>query len=138
MKKYQVEQVRESSSRLTAWDRRRAAMNNTLEYKGYVAEIGIEDGTLFGVVRGIPDSISFEAPDAAALQNAFAEAMEDYFAHCKKMNRDPSRPFSGKFQVRIPEELHRDVFVAARCSNAPSINAWVIDALAKQVKTQQG
>jgi len=44
------------------------------------------------------------------------------------MNRDPQRPFSGKFQVRIPTDLHRRATMAARRSGK-SLNAFVRDAI---------
>jgi predicted HicB family RNase H-like nuclease len=47
---------------------------------------------------------------------------------CEKRGENPEKPFTGKFVVRIPQDLHRKVYIAAKKSgsslNAGSCTPW--------------
>ena len=43
-------------------------------------------------------------------------------------NESPEKLFSGKFNLRIPPELHREAYVVAKQSGK-SLNSWVCDVL---------
>jgi predicted HicB family RNase H-like nuclease len=42
--------------------------------------------------------------------------------------REPEKPFSGKFSLRIDPELHRRIALKARLANK-SLNSWVSETL---------
>ncbi len=58
----------------------------TLEYKGYVARIEIdeENDGFHGRVINISDVINFKGKAMAELKKEFAKSMEAYFAFCKE------------------------------------------------------
>jgi predicted HicB family RNase H-like nuclease len=87
---------------------------NSLSYKGYLGrvEFDAEDGLFVGRIAGINDVIGFHGDTVASLTGAFEEAVEDYLATCQRLGRSPQRPYSGRFNVRIPPDLH------ARAANA--------------------
>jgi len=104
----------------------------TIEYKGYVARIELDEDEkiLHGRVINIGDVVTFEAPSAPQLLREFKRSMEDYFAFCKKRGEEPEKPFSGKFVLRVDPAVHRAIAVAAD-REAKSINKWAEETLAR-------
>ena len=62
------------------------------------------------------------------LKRSLKDSMEDYLEFCKDRGEEPDRPFSGKFVVRVPPEVHREAFLKAK-SAGKSLNAWVTEAI---------
>ncbi len=107
---------------------------NTISYKGYTAKIEFdtEDNILFGNIIGIRDTVGFHGESVSELQEAFHEA-DFYLETCEKANRDPNKPFSGKFLVRVDSSLHSRI-AAAAVHTEKSLNKWVSDALEQAVR----
>lgn len=101
-----------------------------LNYKGYIGHVEFDDEheTFVGEVINTKDIITFQADTAHDLKQEFINSIEDYIAFCTERNESPEKPFSGKFNLRIPPELHREAYIAARYSGM-SLNAWVCDIL---------
>ncbi len=101
-----------------------------MEYKGYIGKIEIDDevGILYGEVINVRDVITFEGESVNEIQTAFRESVDDYLAFCAKRKESPEKPFSGKFVLRLPEELHRKAYIQAKLKNK-SLNSWVTDVL---------
>jgi predicted HicB family RNase H-like nuclease len=66
------------------------------------------------------------------LRAAFKEAVDDYLDTCKKLNRLPQKPYSGKLMLRVPPEIHAAVAIAAEV-RGKSINQWATETLAHAV-----
>lgn len=47
---------------------------------------------------------------------------------CREDGVEPFKAFSGKFNVRIPAELHADI-AALAAAGGKSLNQWVTEAL---------
>ena len=107
---------------------------NTLSYKGYTAKIEFDpdDNILFGNIIGIRDTVGFHGESVAELKDAFHEAVDFYFDSCKKAGREPNKPFSGKFLVRINSKLHGEI-AAAAAHNGKSLNKWLSETLTRAV-----
>ena len=58
------------------------------------------------------------------------ESIEDYLEFCRERGEEPDRPFSGKFVVRIPPNVHREAFLQAK-SAGKSLNAWIREVIEK-------
>ncbi len=103
---------------------------NTLSYKGYTAKIEFDpdDNILFGNIIGIRDTVGFHGESASELKEAFHEAVEFYLESCEKAGREPNKPFSGKFVIRVDSSLHGKIAVAA-VQAGKSLNKWVADTL---------
>jgi predicted HicB family RNase H-like nuclease len=110
-------------------------MNVMEPYKGYTAEITVdfEDNTLYGTVLHLRDTIVFEGANPQELEQAFHDSVDDYLAYCAENGKEPDRPFSGQFVVRLTPDLHRRITLAASVSKQ-SLNQWVGDALERAVK----
>lgn len=109
-----------------------------MEYKGYRAVFEFDDDSdaFHGRVIGLRDVISFYADSVEGLKAEFAASVDDYLAFCEERGRDPSRTYSGTFNLRIDPELHRAVHMCAE-TLGKSINAYVEDTLAKSVSKGQ-
>jgi predicted HicB family RNase H-like nuclease len=101
-----------------------------MEYKGYMgkAEIDDEVGILHGEIINIRDVITFEGTTVDEIQKAFRESVDDYLDFCTQRGETPEKPFSGKFVVRLPTELHRKAYIQAKLADK-SLNSWVTDVL---------
>jgi predicted HicB family RNase H-like nuclease len=99
-----------------------------MTYKGYTARIeyGEEDGCLIGRVLGIRDIITFHGNSVKEMQRAFMEAIDFYL----ETEANPQKPFSGKFNLRIPPELHAKASLKAE-ESGKSLNQWVSEAIDK-------
>ena len=82
---------------------------NKLTYKGYTGTIdaSIEDGCLHGQILFIDDIITYEGNTVDDIKTSFEEAVERYLAYCKETGKPANKPYSGTFNVRVGQELHR-------------------------------
>ena len=106
-----------------------------MEYKGYIGKVEIDDeaGILHGEVINIHDVVTFEGETVEELQQAFRASVDDYLEFCAKRGEDPEKPFSGRFVVRLPAELHRKAYIKAKLADK-SLNGWVKEVLETAVE----
>jgi len=106
-----------------------------MEYKGYIGKVEIDDeaGILYGDVINVRDVITFEGESVDEIQKAFHESVDDYLEFCAQRGESPEKPFSGKFVVRLPAELHRKAYIQAKL-NDKSLNSWVTEVLQSVLK----
>lgn len=106
-----------------------------LKYKGYIGD-NIEydaDGKIFiGEVLGLRAVLTFQGRTSKEIEKAFKETIDLYLTMCKEDGVSPEKPYSGKFNVRISPELHREIALKA-LSEKRSINDWVIDVFEKSI-----
>lgn len=105
-----------------------------MKYKGYSANIEYseEDRCLVGHIAGITDIVGFHADTVAELQVVFEEAVEDYLATYKKLNKPPQKPYSGKLRLRIPPDIHVAIAKAAEASGK-NLDQWATEAFTHAV-----
>lgn len=101
-----------------------------MEYLGYIGKVELDEeaGILHGEVINIRDVITFEGKSVQEIRQAFRESVDDYLEFCAQRNETPEKPFSGKFVVRLPVDLHRKAYIQAKLANK-SLNGWVADVL---------
>ena len=101
-----------------------------LKYKGYNGTVEYDDEAkiFHGEILDTKDVITFQGKSVDEIENAFRESIDDYLEFCKERGEQPDKPFSGKFILRIPSELHHKIFLKAR-RKGKSINNWIIDIL---------
>lgn len=107
-----------------------------LSYKGYIGRVEFDDAAdiFHGEIIGIRDVVTFQGKSVSELRKAMEDSVEDYLAMCKKHNREPEKPFSGKLILRLNSELHRRVACTA-LKAGKSINSWITSILTE--KTSQ-
>jgi len=101
-----------------------------LKYKDYIGHVEFDDEAeiFHGEVINTRDVITFQGSTVAALKKAFRDSVNDYLEFCEERGEEPERPFSGKFNVRLAPDLHREAVVAAKHAGI-SLNAWVAGAI---------
>lgn len=109
-------------------------MKNTMNYKGYAGKIEYDNDEkkFFGTIVGINDLVMFEGESVDELNASFKEAVDDYLETCKKLGKSPEKEFRGQFNVRIPAELHKKIYIKA-ISKEESLNAAVTEAIESYV-----
>lgn len=106
-----------------------------LEYKGYVAKAAFDEEAeiFYGEVVNIRDVVTFQGSSVKELKKAFKGSVDDYLAFCQTRHEPPEKPFSGKFNVRLDPDLHRQAYVAAKTANM-SLNKWVTKAIKNEAR----
>jgi predicted HicB family RNase H-like nuclease len=101
-----------------------------MEYKGYIGKVEIDEeaGILHGEVINIRDVVTFEGQTVEELQLALRDSVDDYLIFCAERGEEPEKPFSGKFVIRVPAELHRKAYIKAKLADQ-SLNSWVTTVL---------
>ena len=102
----------------------------TMTHDGYVATVEYDDeADLFhGEVVNTRDVLTFQGRTVDELKAAFADTIADYLEWCRERGKEPERPFSGHFTVRVPPELHRRA-AAAAARRGKSLNRFVAEVL---------
>ncbi len=105
-----------------------------MKYKGYVGhvEYNAEAKIFLGKVLGIKDVVTFQGTTVVEIEQSFKDAVDGYLSFCKERGEAPGRPFSGKFNLRIPPELHAKLAVAAQL-HGDSLNHYITKLLQKIV-----
>jgi len=82
---------------------------NKITYKGYTGtiEASIEDGCLHGQILFINDIITYEGNTVSEIKSSFEGAVDRYLAYCEETGKPADKPYSGTFNVRVGQELHR-------------------------------
>lgn len=106
-----------------------------LTYQGYFGSIetSVEDECLFGKIQFIDDVVLYEGQTVPEIKKAFEDAVDRYLAHCAKTAKEPCRPFSGSFNVRIDKEAHRKAAQSA-FEKGVTLNEFVAEAIATHVE----
>jgi len=103
-----------------------------MKYKGYesVVEFDADDRIFFGLVLGTHDVIAFDGQTVEELEQSFHTVIDDYLADCQKVGKDPDKPCSGRFNLRISPELHRKAVIKAE------VEGISLNTLVEKVLTQ--
>lgn len=101
-----------------------------LEHKGYtgVMEVDVESGVISGRVIGLRDVVTFQGDTVPQAVQAFRDSVDDYLEFCAERGESPEKPYSGKFLLRLPPELHRMLANTAEAAGR-SLNSFIEDLL---------
>jgi predicted HicB family RNase H-like nuclease len=102
----------------------------TMTHDGYVANVELDEqaGLFHGEVINTRDVLTFQGRTLEDLKAAFADTIADYVDWCRDRGKEPERPYSGHFTVRVSPELHRRI-AAAAARDGKSVNAFIASAL---------
>jgi predicted HicB family RNase H-like nuclease len=107
-----------------------------MTYKGYIGDVEYDDkAKLFhGEVVNTRDVITFQGTSVEELEQAFHDSINDYVSWADEEGIPPEKPYSGKFNLRLSPELHREVAIVAKRLDT-SINAFVEKAIKDELRT---
>lgn len=105
-----------------------------MKYKSYTGHVEYDDEAkiFHGEVLGIKDVVTFQGTTVDEIEQAFKASVDDYLAFCKERREEPDRPFSGKFNLRIPPDLHAKLSIAAQLQGE-SLNNYIAKMLHRLV-----
>ncbi len=105
-----------------------------MNYKGYYGVVQYDDeaGIFHGEVINTRTVITFQGTTVDQIKQEFHDSVDDYLDWCKERGKEPEKPFSGKFLLRISPELHRQLNMSAKINNT-SLNAFIVKTLEKAV-----
>jgi predicted HicB family RNase H-like nuclease len=107
---------------------------NVMTVDGYQAKIEYDPDTdLFrGEILGLTGGADFYGKNPKELRAEFRKSLQVFLEVCREKGIEPRRSFSGKFNLRIPPELHEKLAIAAQ-AEGKSINALAQEALRSRV-----
>ena len=109
---------------------------NVMTVDGFHATIEFDpDLDMFrGEILGLNGGADFYGKNPKELRAEFKRSLQVFLAVCAEKGIEPRRHFSGKFNLRIPPELHEKLAIAAQ-AQGKSINTLAQEALRDCVGT---
>jgi predicted HicB family RNase H-like nuclease len=107
---------------------------NTMTLDGYNAKIEYdpEIDMFRGEILGLTGGADFYGETPEELRAEFKKSLVVFLEVCKEKGIEPRRSYSGKFNLRIPPELHEKLAMTAQ-AEGKSINTLAQEALAQRV-----
>ena len=114
-------------------------MMNLMDIDGYRAAIQYDpEIEMFrGEFVGLSGGADFYARDLDGLRREGEISLRIFLKACAERGIEPRKSYSGKFNVRVPPELHGAI-VAAATAHGKSLNQWVVDALGHEIQSKSG
>ena len=109
---------------------------NVMTVDGYHARIEYDEAIdLFrGEILGLNGGADFYGKNPKELRAEFKKSLQTFLEVCAEKGIEPRRQYSGKFNLRIPRELHEQLALAAQ-AEGKSLNTLVQEALRMHVAT---
>jgi len=107
---------------------------NIMTVDGYQARIEYDpDLDQFrGEILGLNGGADFYGRNPRELRSEFRKSLRTFLEVCAEKGIEPRRSYSGKFNLRIPPELHERLAIVAQ-AEGKSINLVAQEALQKRV-----
>ncbi len=107
---------------------------NTMTVDGYHAKIEYDDDLerFRGEILGLSGGADFYGKNPKELRAEFKKSLQIFLDVCEEKGIAPRRHFSGKFNLRIPPELHEKLAIEAQ-AQGKSINTLAQEALQERV-----
>lgn len=110
-------------------------MRNVLEIDGHKAVLAFdpEIGLFRGEFLGLNGGADFYAKSVDDLVEEGRTSLRVFLDLCREKGIEPTRRFSGRFNVRLDPGTHEAAVIAASADNK-SLNEWVAHAIAEAAK----
>lgn len=107
---------------------------NTMTLEGYQAKIEYDrELDLFrGEILGLTGGADFYGRNPKELRTEFKKSLHVFLEVCREKGIEPRRHYSGKFNLRIPPELHEQLAIVAQ-AEGKSINTLAQEAIQRIV-----
>jgi predicted HicB family RNase H-like nuclease len=107
---------------------------NVMKLDAYQAKIDYDaDLDMFrGEILGLNGGADFYGKNTKELRTEFKRSLKVFLDVCRDKGIEPRRNYSGKFNLRIPTELHEKLAIVAQ-AEGKSINTVAQEALQQRV-----
>lgn len=95
-------------------------------------EYDAETDLFRGEILGLTGGADFYGKNPKELRAEFKKSLEVFLEVCREKGIEPRRSYSGKFNLRIPPELHEKLAIVAQ-AEGKSINTLAQEALQLRV-----
>ena len=97
---------------------------NMMEVDGYKAKIEYDpDLDQFrGEILGLNGSADFYGKNPTNLRKEFKNSLKVFLEVCEEKGINPTKEFSGKFNLRIPPGLHSEISARATAEHMSMVN----------------
>ena len=101
---------------------------------GYHAKIDYDEETdqFRGEILGLSGGADFYGSSPEELRQEFKKSLDVFLEVCKEQGIEPRRHYSGKFNLRIPPELHEKLAMTAEAQGL-SLNTLAQEELQRSV-----
>lgn len=105
---------------------------NVMIVDGHKAKIEYDPETdsFRGEILGLNGGADFYGTSLDELRKEFRISLKVFLEACKEDGIEPYREYSGKFNLRIPAELHAEISALSAADNK-SLNQWITDQLSQ-------
>jgi len=105
-------------------------MMNVMEIDGVKAVIAFDpEIKMFrGEFVGLNGGADFYATDIEGLHREGELSLKVFLEMCAEESVSPYKKASGRFNLRLPQDLHEKAVTLAKASNK-SVNAWIADVI---------
>ena len=103
---------------------------NMMTVEGHRAKIEYdpEIDMFRGEILGLNGGADFYGKTPDELRSEFKKSLVVFLDVCKEKGIEPYKEYSGKFNLRIPPELHAEIAGRASAENK-SLNQWIVETL---------
>ena len=107
---------------------------NTMIVDGYTAKIEYDAALdqFRGEILGLTGGADFYGKTPRELRAEFKKSLRIFLDVCREKGIEPRRNYSGKFNLRIPPDLHEKLAIVAQ-AEGKSINTLAQEALRQRV-----
>jgi predicted HicB family RNase H-like nuclease len=108
---------------------------NLMNVDGYHAKIDYDEETdqFRGEILGLSGGADFYGSSPEELRREFKKSLDVFLEVCKEHGIEPRKNYSGKFNLRIPPELHENLAMTAEVQGK-SLNRLTQEALQKCIR----
>lgn len=110
---------------------------NIMDINGYQAVIQYDpEIEMFrGEFIGLNGGADFYAKDIDNLRREGEISLRVFLEMCAEDGIEPRKDYSGKFNLRLPSELHAEIAIRATATGK-SLNQWIADLLAQSIQAE--
>ena len=101
------------------------------KYKARI-EYDAELDSFRGEILGLNGGADFYGKNPKALRAEFKKSLQVFLDVCREKGMEPRRNYSGRFNLRIPPDLHEKLAIVAQ-AEGKSINTLAQEALRQRV-----
>jgi predicted HicB family RNase H-like nuclease len=108
-----------------------------MEIEGYKAIINYDPlvDMFRGEFIGLNGGADFYATNIAELRNEGKVSLKVFMDMCKEEGINPHKQYSGKFNLRVPPELHAEI-AAKAAAEGKSLNKFITDMIDQAIQHQ--
>ena len=107
---------------------------NMMTFEGYNAKIeyDAELDMFRGEILGLNGGADFYGKNPVELRDEFKTSLHTFLEVCHEKGIEPKRNYSGKFNLRIPADLHEKLAIFAE-AEGKSLNMLAQEALVQRI-----